>query len=47
MPEPKPIEVRDAVLPQDAEAVRRLWLDYLTWPTGDGGAPWRPSALAA
>lgn len=26
-----PIEVRDAVLPRDAEAVRRLWLDYLTW----------------
>lgn len=25
------IEVRDAVLPRDGEAVRRLWLDYLTW----------------
>jgi ribosomal protein S18 acetylase RimI-like enzyme len=25
------IEVRDAVLPHDGEAVRRLWLDYLTW----------------
>ena len=31
MSEPMPIEVRDAVLPQDAEAVRRLWLDYLIW----------------
>jgi ribosomal protein S18 acetylase RimI-like enzyme len=25
------IEVREAVLPRDGEAVRRLWLDYLTW----------------
>jgi len=24
-------ELRDAVLPRDLEAVRRLWLDYLTW----------------
>jgi hypothetical protein len=26
-------EVRDADLPRDLEAVRQLWLDYLTWAT--------------
>ncbi len=24
-------DVRDAVVPRDLEAVRGLWLDYLTW----------------
>ncbi len=31
MPDIAAIEVRDAVLPRDGEAVRRLWLDYLIW----------------
>lgn len=31
MPDFTAIEVRDAVLPRDGEAIRRLWLDYLTW----------------
>jgi hypothetical protein len=33
MPNITAIEVRDAVLPRDGEAVRRLWLDYLVWVT--------------
>jgi GNAT superfamily N-acetyltransferase len=31
MPQFTAIEVRDAVLPRDREAVRRLWFDYLVW----------------
>jgi GNAT superfamily N-acetyltransferase len=31
MPNITAIEVRDAVLPRDGDAVRRLWLDYLVW----------------
>jgi GNAT superfamily N-acetyltransferase len=31
MTEPMSIAVRDVDLPRDAEAVRQLWLDYLTW----------------
>ncbi len=25
------IEVRDAILPDDADDIRQLWIDYLTW----------------
>jgi GNAT superfamily N-acetyltransferase len=31
MPNTTPITVRDAELPRDSEAVRRLWLEYLIW----------------
>jgi GNAT superfamily N-acetyltransferase len=31
MSQPTELEIRDAVMPKDQEAIGRLWLEYLTW----------------